>query len=88
MTENSMVIVYAPIDNDPVKLRDLLAENRRVVLTSNGEPAAVLLSVDDYRSMQATISLAQDPAMLQHVVDAADQMSAPPVLANAGVSDD
>ncbi len=83
-----MVIVYAPIDNDPVKLRDLLAENRRVVLTSNGEPAAVLLSVDDYRSMQATISLAQDPAMLQHVVDAADQMSAPPVLANAGVSDD
>jgi prevent-host-death family protein len=87
MTENSMVIVYAPIDNDPVKLRDLLAENRRVVLTSNGEPAAVLLSVDDYRSMQATISLAQDPAMLQHVMDAADQMSAP-VLANAGVSDD
>lgn len=86
-----MDILYRPIDDDPIKLKDLIAENRRVVLTSRGEPAAVVLSVDDYRSMQATIALAQDPAMLQHVLSAADQMSEvtpEPVLADAGVSND
>jgi len=85
-----MDIVYRPIDNDSIKLKDLVAENRRVVLTSNGEPAAVVLSVDDYRSMQATIALAQDPAMLQHVLNAAEQMSSmpEPELADAAVSND
>jgi len=85
-----MDIVYRPIDNDSIKLKDLVAENRRVVLTSNGEPAAVVLSVDDYRSMQATIALAQDPAMLQHVMNAAEQMSSmpEPELADAAVSND
>lgn len=85
-----MDIVYRPIDNDSIKLKDLVAENRRVVLTSNGEPAAVVLSVDDYRSMQATIALAQDPAMLQHVMNAAEQMSSTPEpeLADAAVSND
>jgi prevent-host-death family protein len=85
-----MDIVYRPIDNDSIELKDLVAENRRVVLTSNGEPAAVVLSVDDYRSMQATIALAQDPAMLQHVLNAAEQMSSvsEPELADAAVSND
>lgn len=85
-----MDIVYRPIDKHSIKLQDLVAENRRVVLTSNGEPAAVVLSVDDYRSMQATIALAQDPAMLQHVLNAAEQMSSVPELelADAAVSND
>jgi len=85
-----MDIVYRPIDNDSIKLKDLVAENRRVVLTSNGEPAAVVLRVDDCRSMQATIALAQDPAMLQHVMNAAEQMSSmpEPELADAAVSND
>lgn len=85
-----MDLVYRRIDKALAKLSQIVAGNRRVVLTTDGEPTAILLSIDDYRSMQATIALANDPAMLQHVLNDAQQMSAATAeeLAPASVSED
>jgi prevent-host-death family protein len=71
-----MALSYCPIDTALDDVRDQLSENRRVVLTEHGQPVAVMLSIDDYRSMQATIALANDPKQLQHVLDRAEAMSA------------
>lgn len=81
-----MALSYCPIDTALDDLRDWLAENRRVVLTEGGQPVAVVLSIDDYRSMQATIALANDPKQLQHVLDRAEAMNATSeTFADAGV---
>jgi PHD/YefM family antitoxin component YafN of YafNO toxin-antitoxin module len=82
-----MDLVYRRIDDRLADLGEILSGNRRVVfLASDDEPKAVLLGIDDYRSMQATISLANDPAMLQHVLKSATEMSGAaseePVLAS------
>ncbi|HEV7484711.1 MAG TPA: type II toxin-antitoxin system Phd/YefM family antitoxin [Thermoanaerobaculia bacterium] len=70
-----MDLVYRRIDGVLTDLGKLVSGNRRVILlASDDEPKAVLLGIDDYRSMQATISLANDPAMLQHVMESAEQM--------------
>jgi len=63
------------MDTPPDDLRDDLARNRRIVVMEGGQPVAVVLSIDDFRSMQATIALANDPKVLQHVLDRADAMS-------------
>ena len=38
-----------------------------LVITRKGQPAAVLLSIDDYRSMKAMIELAREPEVLAAV---------------------
>ena len=93
-----MDLVYRRIDDVLADSGEIVSGNRRVVLlASDDEPKAVLLGIDDYRSMQATISLANDPSMLQHVLKAAEQMSGvtsePPLAkseepAHASVSQD
>jgi len=67
---------YCSMDTAPRELRDQLAENYRIVVMEDGEPVAVIVSIEDFRSMQATIALANDPKELQHVLDRADAMSA------------
>jgi len=85
-----MDLVYRRMDKTLANLSQIVSGNHRVVLTTDGEPTAILLSIDDYRSMQATIALANDPAMLQHVLNDAQKMSAatPEELALASVSED
>jgi len=70
-----MALSYFGIDTALDDLRDHLSENHRVVLTEHGQPVAVMLSIDDYRSMQATIALANDPKQLKHVLDREEAMS-------------
>jgi len=37
--------------------------NERTVITRNGEPAAVIMSLDDYESMNETLDILADPAL-------------------------
>jgi prevent-host-death family protein len=41
----------------------------RVVITRNGEPAAILLNIEDYESMTETLEIASDPALYKEIMD-------------------
>ena len=43
--------------------------NERSVITRNGEPAAVLLSIDDYESMNETLEILADPELTQYLLE-------------------
>ena len=55
-------------------LPSLVGSEERVVITRNGRPAAVLLSVDDFRVLRAAQELAKDPAAVARVHRAHDQV--------------
>jgi len=42
-------------------------EHDRVVLTRNGKPAAVLISHDDLESLEETLSILSDPAIMAQI---------------------
>lgn len=44
--------------------------HERVVITRNGEPAAVLVSPDDLASLEETLDILSDKALLAHVAEA------------------
>jgi len=44
-----------------------LREHERFILTRNGRPAAVLLSPDDLESLEETVDILQDQALLDSI---------------------
>ncbi len=42
-------------------------QHDRVVLTRNGKPAAVLISHDDLESLEETLSIVSDPALMAQI---------------------
>jgi prevent-host-death family protein len=42
-------------------------QHGRVVLTRNGKPAAVLISPDDLESLEETLSILSDPALMEQI---------------------
>ncbi len=42
-------------------------QHDRVVLTRNGKPAAVLISHDDLESLEETLSILSDPALMTQI---------------------
>lgn len=42
-------------------------QHDRVVLTRNGKPAAVLISHDDLESLEETLSILSDPALMSQI---------------------
>jgi antitoxin YefM len=42
-------------------------QHERVVLTRNGKPAAVLISHDDLESLEETLSILSDPALMAQI---------------------
>lgn len=56
-------------------------EHDRVVLTRNGRPAAVLISPDDLASLEETLAILSDPALMAQVregraaIDSGDVLS-------------
>jgi antitoxin YefM len=42
-------------------------QHDRVVLTRNGKPAAVLISADDLESLEETLSILSDPALVEQI---------------------
>ena len=44
-------------------LDSAVKSNERTVITRNGEPAAVIMSLDDYESMNETLDILADPEL-------------------------
>ena len=51
------------LENTDENLAKVVENNDRVVLTRDGDPIAVVLSIDDYRSLEATVALIRDPTI-------------------------
>jgi antitoxin YefM len=45
-------------------------EHGRVVITKHGRPAAVMLSLDDLESLEETLEILSDPALMKSIQEA------------------
>jgi prevent-host-death family protein len=61
--------------------------HERTTITRNGVPAAVLLSVDDYESMQETIDILADPELMAAIREGLDDITAGRVHDQADVTE-
>ena len=63
-----------PISVAKTKLNELVDDavstHERVTITKNGTPAAVLLSADEWESMQETLFWAAQPAIREDIAEA------------------
>jgi len=50
--------------------------HERVVLTRNGRPAAVIMSPDDLESLEETLDILSDPAALEAIREAEEDLAA------------
>ena len=62
------------IENTDDNLAKVVKSNDRVVLTRDGDPIAVVLSIDEYRSMEATVALLQDHDNLRRALVAEERL--------------
>lgn len=51
-------------------------EHGRVVVTKHGQPAAVMLNVDDLESLEETLEVLSNPALGDAIRDGADDLAA------------
>lgn len=51
-------------------------EHGRVVITKHGRPAAVLLSIDDLESLEETVEILSNPALLVEIREAETEVAA------------
>jgi antitoxin YefM len=69
-----------PVANARARLSRLVdsavTTHERTTITRNGVPAAVLLSVDDYESMQETIEVLADPELMAAIREGLDDVAA------------
>lgn len=63
-------MIYKSVSDARAHLPELVDTTSRVVLTRNGQPVAVLLSIGEFRSLQATLALASQPGFLQQILQA------------------
>ncbi len=50
-------------------VQSAMATHERVTITKNGRPAVVLISVDDLESLEETLAILSDPALMQQIRD-------------------
>ena len=50
-------------------------EHARVTITKHGRPAAVLISADDLESLEETLALLSDPAVLSQIRMSRDELA-------------
>jgi len=50
-------------------LDSAVKSNERTVITRNGEPAAVIMSLDDYESMNETLEILSEPELTKYLLD-------------------
>ena len=62
------------LENTDENLAKVVENNDRVVLTRDGDPIAVVLSIDDYRSLEATVALIRDPDNLRRALAAEERL--------------
>jgi len=51
-------------------------EHGRVVVTKHGQPAAVMLNVDDLESLEETLEILSNPTLTETIRDGADDLAA------------
>ncbi len=51
-------------------------EHGRVVVTKHGQPAAVMLNVDDLESLEETLEILSHPTLRDAIVEGADDVAA------------
>jgi prevent-host-death family protein len=60
-----------PLATVKARLSELLArvsrQQDRIVITRNGRPAAVLISVDDLESLEETLEILSDPVLMRQL---------------------
>jgi antitoxin YefM len=59
--------------------------HERVTLTRNGRPAAVLISPDDLESLEESLAVLSDPALMRQLDEAKAAVAAGDVLDEAGL---
>lgn len=67
MTTTSLATVKAQLS---AFVESVHGTHERVVITRNGEPAAVLISPDDLESLEETIALLSDPEAMAEIAEA------------------
>ena len=72
MTTTSLASVKAHLS---AYVDSVWTTHERVVITRNGEPAAVLISPDDLASMEETIAVLSDPEAMREINQARDEMA-------------
>jgi prevent-host-death family protein len=66
--------VQQTLENTDENLAKVVESNDRVVLTRGGDPIAVVLSIEEYRSMEATVGLLRDPDNLRRALGAEERL--------------
>lgn len=62
------------VENTDENLAKIVESSDRIVLTRDGNPIAVVLSINEYRSLEATVALIQDPANLRRALAAEERL--------------
>jgi antitoxin YefM len=72
MTTTSLATVKAQLS---AFVESVHGTHERVVITRNGEPAAVLISPDDLESLEETIALLSDPEAMAEINEAREAIA-------------
>jgi antitoxin YefM len=68
-----------PLSDARARLSELVDEvvrtHERVEITRNGRRAAVLLSADDFDSLEETLEIVSDPELMQEIATAREEIS-------------
>jgi prevent-host-death family protein len=73
MTTTSLATVKAQLS---AFVESVHGTHERVVITRNGEPAAVLISPDDLESLEETIAILSDPEAMTEIGEARKAIAA------------
>jgi antitoxin YefM len=67
-----------PLSDARARLSELVDEavrtHERVEITRNGRRAAILMSADDFDSLQETLDILSDPQLMQELAEADEQI--------------
>jgi antitoxin YefM len=83
MTVTSLASVKAQLS---AFVESVSTTHERVVITRNGEPAAVLISPDDLEALEETIAILSDPAAMADIEEARRAISQGDLVDSADIT--
>jgi antitoxin YefM len=57
-------------------MKRVCADHEPMIITRNGEPSVVMLSLDEFRALEKTASLLRSPRNARRLIDAVDSLEA------------
>jgi antitoxin YefM len=74
-----LYMITVPLSDARARLSELVDEavrtHERVEITRNGRRAAVLMSADDFDSLEETLEILADPDLMQEIATAREEIS-------------